>query len=627
MKKITLLFWLFSCICFSQKTVDNLTYIPELEKSRAAQKITFKRNNNTSNYDINYHRLEWNVDPNVKEIAGSITTHYKAISNMTEIVFDLANNMTVSSVLQRGKPLSFSKKDDELIITLPKTQNKNSLDSLTVNYKGTPNGYFKISQHQDIPVLWTMAEPYGAKYWWPCKQDLTDKIDSIDVFIKTPTKYTAVSNGLLLSEKVSDNLKTTHWKHRYKIPAYLIAFSVTNYEKYSHHVSNGDFYIDNYVYPESKEIAVSKTPVTVEIMNLYGKLFEVYPFAKEKYGHAQFSGNGGMEHTTISFMKNFNRGLIAHELAHHWFGNKVTCGSWGDIWLNEGFASYLEGLTVEHLDGENAFVNWKRKTINYITYKTSGSVFCNDTTNVNRIFNSRLTYKKGAMVLHLLRYKLGDSVFFKAVKNYLKDPKLAYGYARTIDLKNHLEMASGKDLSEFFNDWFTGEGFPIYDIQYNLYGKSVEINVKQTQSHSSVSFFEIPLTFKLLGENGEEKLVRFDNTKNNEIFNYTCSFKVKNVIFDPNSDIIQRYSNETLSNKKYVLENNLTIYPNPTNNIITINSKSPINKISIYNNLGQFIDNLNLINHKISIKNYPKGVYFIKLFSEKGSITKTLLKR
>ena len=181
-----------------------------------------------------------------------------------------------------------------------------------------------------------------------------------------------------------------------------------------------------------------------------------------------------MEHTTVSFMGGFSRGLIAHELAHHWFGNKVTCGSWKDIWINEGFAEYMSGLVVEHLDGNEAFVDWKRQKINSITSANGGNVYLTEqqALDANRIFNARLTYSKGSMVVNMIRYVLGNEVFYQAMRNFLNDPEIAYGYAVTTQLKAHLEAVSGKDLTEFFNDWVYGEGYPSYQVNAEILSPS-----------------------------------------------------------------------------------------------------------------------------------------------------------
>ena len=154
------------------------------------------------------------------------------------------------------------------------------------------------------------------------------------------------------------------------------------------------------------------------ILDLYSNLLEKYPFANEKYGHAQFGWGGGMEHTTVSFMIYFERQLIAHEMAHQWFGDKITCGTWKDIWLNEGFATYLAALVIENYDGLAAFITEKANMINNITSSPNGAVYLTDSEalSVNRVFDSRLSYNKGAMVLNMLRFKLGDAAFFKELK-------------------------------------------------------------------------------------------------------------------------------------------------------------------------------------------------------------------
>lgn len=158
---------------------------------------------------------------------------------MSQITFDLADNMVVSQVLQRGNPLTYSQNsNDELVINLPVTQNTGVLDSLTISYSGNPIssgfGSFEVNTHSGKPILWTLSEPYGAKGWWPCKQDLIDKVDNIDVYITSPIvnpdgdEYVAVSNGLEMGQVINGTNKTTHYRHQYPIPAYLIAIAVTN---------------------------------------------------------------------------------------------------------------------------------------------------------------------------------------------------------------------------------------------------------------------------------------------------------------------------------------------------------------------------------------------------------------
>ena len=248
------------------------------------------------------------MDPAVLYISGAITSYFVPTGdNFDQLNFDLEDNMRVDSVLYHGSSISFTLSNDNLEIDLPNVIPKGTLDSLTVVYQGEPieSGFsaFANSTHNGVPVLWTLSEPYGAKTWWPCKQDLIDKIDSIDIFVSTPEQYRVGSNGVLKSEvPTGTGSKTYHWEHRYPIPAYLISLAVTNYVSVTDYVylDNGDsLLILNYIYPEELSSVQSELGAIIGQMELFNELFGLYPFAKEKYGHAQCGFGGGMEHQII----------------------------------------------------------------------------------------------------------------------------------------------------------------------------------------------------------------------------------------------------------------------------------------------------------------------------------------
>ena len=618
----------FTLSSYAQDYKKNLEDIRAMEAKSARQLMMTPKNLNTGNYDVKYHRLELNVDPSQTSISGDVTTYFVAKEDLSEITFDLSDNMVVSQVTKQGNSLAFSQNSaDELVITLPAIQNQGVLDSLTVSYSGNPIssgfGSYEQSTHNGDPIIWTLSEPYGAKGWWPCKEDLNDKIDSIDVYLNTPRfnpsneDYVAVSNGLELSQTIQGDNKITRYKHRYPIPAYLIAIAITNYEIYTHQVPNNGnpFDIVNYVYPESLTNAQTDTQVTVNIMNLFTNLFEEYPFAEEKYGHAQFGWGGGMEHTTVSFMGSFNRNLIAHELAHQWFGNKITCGSWKDIWLNEGFATYLSGLVIEDFDGDTSFDSWKQQTVNSITSLPNGAVYLSDqdTLSVNRIFSSRLSYNKGAMVLHMLRKKLGDANFYQGLQDYLVDPDLAFDYAKTEDFQDVLEVSSGVDLDEFFNDWVYNEGYPSYSVNWNQSANQVQLSLSQLQSHTSVSFFEAGVPIRLIGTMGESLDLVLDNTENNQQFTETVNFTVQEVLFDPRTDLISKNNTVSLSIPNYNL-GAIAIYPNPTNSILHIDNPEnlEINDLKVYNNLGQLLWQSKAVS-QIDLSGFDSGVFILQI--------------
>ena len=607
------------------------------ERKAAQSKMMLTSNANTNNYDVIYHRLSLNVNMTQTNLSGIVTTYFKPTSNINSIEFDLNTQMPVQSVKQRGNNLNFSQSNNVLTIQFAQTQSNGVLDSLKINYGGnvpsTGMGSYNVATHNGVPVVWTLSEPYGARDWWPCKQDLTDKVDSIDIVINYPKtisgkNMSAVSNGMLASETITGNTKTSVWKHRYPIPAYLVAFAVTNYSKFSYTAGiTKNFPIDNYAYPEHLGDAQTNAQKIVDIMNFYEQKFTPYPFNNEKYGQAEFDWGGGMEHQTITFVVNFSRPLIAHELAHHWFGDDVTCGSWHDIWLNEGFATYCEALTREHFDGQAAFDSWKSFATGNITMLPSGSVYVNDITDINRIFSSRLSYKKGAMVLNMLRLKLGDTNFFQSLRNYLAAKNLSY--AVTPDLRAYMEAQSGQNLQEFFNDWVYGQGYPTYTINVTRTGiHKYTVTVNQTQSHSSVSFFEMPLPFTFKGSGGASYDVVLNNTVNGQSFVVDPGFHATNVIFDQHNDIVkgQTTITQNLAVEQYA-DNSFEIYPNPADEILTIKNltQDRIVGVNIYSVDGKLLITKKTEFKKINVNNIPSGLYYLRVITSKGELNKKLI--
>jgi len=593
-----------------------------------------------SNYDLKYHYLQFEVDPAVQYINGLVTSYFKATTdNVSQITFDLVDVLSVDSVIYHGQKISSTHADDILSINLPVAIGINTIDSVSVFYQGVPPtgsgfGAFITSSHNGTPIMWTLSEPYGAKEWWPCKQVLTDKSDSIDIVIIHPEGYKAAANGVLVSETLKDGKIHTHWKHRHPITAYLIAFAVTNYATYSDYVpwGNNSIQVLNYVFPESLDYAKASTPATIPIMQLYNQLFITYPYSDEKYGHAQFGWGGGMEHQTMSFMVNFGFDLIAHELAHQWFGDYITCSSWKNIWLNEGFATYCESLTHEHgLSGTN-WTSWKKDEISYITQQPGGSLYVADTTSVNNIFNGRLSYAKGGMVLHMLRGEIGDTAFFRGIRSYLNDPKLANAFASTENFQAHMEAESGKDLNYFFQDWVYGQGYPMYTVLWSQGEDNIGyVRISQTTSHSSVSFFELNVPIKFYGE-GRDTILIFKNTQNNQEFPWQLDFKVSSIYLDPNADIITK-SPVVQSIIQPSSQEKIKLSPNPVKNELFVDmyENTEFKSVVIKNLSGQNVRDLGSTEYKkhfsFDLHNLPGGLYFIILQNDSNHFVKKIIKQ
>lgn len=622
-----------------------------LESIIHAEQANYTRNHNTvdqslmstanNKSDIKYTRMHWEVDPAVSYIKGEVMTIFQPIENVQNLDFDFSEALTMDSVTYHGALLKFTITGDQIQVHFPTTLLNGSTDSLTFYYQGKPTstgfGSFIVDEHAGTPVLWTLSEPYGAREWWPCKQSLNDKIDSIDVYITNPVVYKAASNGLLINESITNGKITAHWKHRYPIAAYLICMAVTNYEVFTELAPFGNqtTTILNYVYPENLEDAKAGVAQNVTHMQLYDQLFGMYPFQNEKYGHAQFGWGGGMEHQTMTFVTSYGYELLAHELAHHWFGDKVTCGSWQDIWLNEGFATYLSGLCYQYLLPEY-WLPFKQQRIATITSQPGGSVFVTDTSSVNRIFSGRLTYAKGAMILHQLRWICGDSIFFKGIRNYINDPAIAYSYAKTSDLKRHLEAVSGKNLTGYFADWFTGQGYPSYQVSWSQdITQTIHVKLNQTQSHGSVDFFEMPVPLKINGPTGQSITIVLDNTFNGQNFSQQINFPIASVEFDPELWLITKDNTisfvvgvDPINSDGY----SLNIEPNPIQNgILQTIIESPTEQI--IQSTIESIDGKIMMNKLISlesgktsqqfdVKGFPSGTYSLQLKTKQGSLTK-----
>ncbi|MBK7432871.1 MAG: T9SS type A sorting domain-containing protein [Chitinophagaceae bacterium] len=597
----------------------------------------------SNNFDVKYYRCDWEVNPAVRFIKGSVTIYFVMTAGSANIQLDLMNPLVVDSVKQRNVLLAKSHVSNVLTVNFPGTINTGTLDSITVYYQGVPPntgfGSFVLSSHAGVASMWSLSEPYGARDWWPCKNGLDDKADSLDIIVTCPAAYRGAGNGLLQYDNLiaAGTKRQAYWKHRYPIASYLIAFAVTNFSVFNNNVQLGaiNMPVQTYCYPESQVSFQNGTQNVLDALKQFHDLFGDYPFIKEKYGHVQFGWGGGMEHQTASYIVSIDEGLIVHELAHQWFGDKVTCGSWADIWLNEGFASHLTNIYMEK-KYPASIINNRKSEINQITSSAGGSVWVEDTASVGRIFDGRLSYTKGSHLVYMLRWKLGDSIFFKGMRNYLVDPKLSYGYALTDDLRRHLEAVSGQSLTEFFNDWFKGQGYPSYNVQWSQMGSSyVKIKMSQVTSHASVSFFEMPVALKFKNAT-QEKTIVVDNKTNGETFIRNIGFVADTVLIDPEYWLITKNNTSAKVPDANNGQNSVLVYPNPIGprfNIYLSGVNAPTADIILYNSLGQrvYTRNVTLVNGseflEIPSAHLSSGIYTLRVLAGKDlKYVKKLLK-
>ena len=622
------------------------------EQRIASQELMNRRlhNSNSKNaisaaqklYDVYYYEIDVQIDPNVKYINGNSTVHFTTVETLNSIELDLSSALKVDSIKYKSNLISFTSiGKDKIKAVLNETLFTGDKGAITVWYQGVPpvNGFnaFDKRNHAGAPIIWTFSCPDNADDWWACKNTLDDKADSVSIIVRNPSAYKAIANGMLEKTEIAGNQTITYWKHRYPITTYLIAVAVTNYETYSDYLVNGSDSLEilNYVYPESLSAAKTGTAALLPVIQFYEEKFGPYPFRNERFGHAQFSWGGGMEHQTTAFVTDFSKGLLAHELSHQWFGDMVTCSSFTEAWLNEGFATYVTAL-IDEKPSPNTFKSWRSSTINSITGVVNGSIYCKDTTDANRIYDYRLTYQKGAMVLHMLRWVVGDSAFFQGVRNYLNDPLLKYKYATTNDLRQHLEISSGKDLKSFFDKWFLGEGYPKYELRWNqttdnhFYGM-----LNQTTSHTSVSFYDLPVEIKITGTLNSvttDTTILINHFNSGQKFDFQTNMKILSVAIDPNLWLISKKTvikDVTLASDEVNEIAPIITIPNPFTNTLEIKSTEEIISIQIFDFDGKLIFTKPVKQNSLSINttDFAIGNYVLLTETKDGVWSQKVVKQ
>jgi hypothetical protein len=493
------------------------------------------------------------VNHTAQTISGNVTCKAEIVlPGVTEIYYDLTNPLIVDSVLVNGNVTTFTRGSNKLNIALNSTLNVGDNFTTVVYYHGTPGssgfGSFEFSSQGGNPAIWTLSEPYGAKDWWPVKDTPADKADSADFWITVSTSLIPASNGKLM--EIVDNGNGTHtykWKSSYPIAQYLLSMAITNYAQYTNYYRyspTDSMPINHFLYPGSLNSNIAQLNKTPGMIEIYADRFGEYPFINEKYGHAQFGWGGGMEHQTISSMGGFSNMLIAHELAHMWFGDKITCKDWHHIWLNEGFATYGECIINEAWYGKAGYDSYIANEM-ASARNAVGSIWVQDISQVWEIFNGSRSYAKGAVVLHMLRGIVGDSVFFNILQSYAADPNVAYGVAVTEDFQAVAENVAGMDLDYFFQQWIYGENYPKYHSWHSksfISGNTWNVSLLITQDvNSNPAFFTMPIQIKLTRAIGDTVITVFNNSASQH-YNIAIEGEPLSMVFDPGNWILKTHS-------------------------------------------------------------------------------------
>ncbi len=497
--------------------------------------------------DVLHYDLDLSINPATKSLTGTnVITIQSLAESLSCIEIQLSDTFTITNLLVDGEQAPWDRLDSARVaVTLPGIVAGESFE-IEVSYTGVPigKGFGSIVFATDSgqPFVFTLSEPYYAHTWWPVKEDSNDKATA-DLRFTVPSALKVASNGVLQgTEEHRDGTKTFHWATSYPTAPYLFSFAAASYVEFSDTWTYGDismplqfFILHTSNSPQNQTAWKACKPM----LTVFSDLFDVYPFADEKYGIYQFGFGGGMEHQTMTGQGGFGLSLTSHELAHQWWGDNVTCGAWNDIWLNEGFATYSEALW-EEFDGSGVPANdlkgamsaRKPSNLNVTVYRT-------DISDVSSLFSTNAVYRKGAWVLHMLRHVLGDANFFDMLRAYRDAHQ--YSTAVTDDLQEVAESFYGGDLSWFFDPWVYQPGAPSYQWAWKNYtaaGTSwVDVYVKQTQT-ASYPIFTMPIDIVLNGSGFGQTSTVF-NSSSIQHFLIEVPGAVTSASFDPQEWILR----------------------------------------------------------------------------------------
>ncbi|PZF72084.1 M1 family aminopeptidase [Taibaiella soli] len=590
------------------------------------------------NYDIKNLRFNLSMSNNSTYISGDVVTNAVAVQNMSAYVFELDTLMAVDSAKINGVSLPVASTGVVRTIALPAALSVGTAFSAQVFYHGTPQNAavnnYSIGVTHDISngveMVYTMSDPYGAKDWWPCKQSLQDKIDSVEMMVTVPAGLKAGSNGLLQSSNATGGFVQYRWKEKYPIVYYLISVSVAPYKDYSYFMhfnnSSDSMLIQNYYYDSTAFFPANKANLdsTGVLINYFSDLFGRYPFYQEKYGHCFTTLQGGMEHQSMSTLGFADVQLIAHEMTHQWFGDNVTFEGWADAWLSEGFATYGEHLYLEHFHGAAAAATFRQQMFAQVMAAIGGRVHVDDSSSFAPIFDSRLVYAKGGAVVHMLRFLAdNDSLFFAVLKTYQQQH--AYGNANTEDLKQIASQLYNRNLDTFFNQWIYGEGYPKYAGSWNQQNGVVYIQLNQTTSKpASIPLFVTPLELKLSSAQGDT-VIKIYNNAATQMVTVNWPNTMTGFTVDPNNWILDR-SNTPMKHDislsvPEIKAAQIKVYPNPASDAWQVENIVPGMQLSLFDMQGRKLWEAKVNNTMVSIPahQYAPGVYLLKLTNEKGS--------
>jgi len=520
--------------------------------------------NRVRTYDVQHYIIRVNFDRSAKRVFGDTTVQLKPLSDgFRQVELDSSDMVYDSVKLEtEGKDLVFRQAGQKIYITLDKAYSPSDLISIRFKYtsKPTKGVYFVNPQRTNGEItrsaqIWTQGEPEYAHHWFP-SYDFPDDKATTEQFITVEKDETAIGNGELLDTiENADGTKTFHYKMPVRHSVYLVSFVVGKFVKISDTYKN--IPLGMYLYSGKEHLAKTAFGNTKEMMRIFEDLTKInYPFNKyDQTIVAQYDEFAAMENitaTTLSdrevFFADFDFGksgvedIVAHELAHSWFGNLVTCRNWAELWLNEGFATFMEAAYREKMYGREQYIAKIRDDVEIHFAENKPKRLRHGLFNQlarpdDSIFDTT-TYQKGGVVIHTLREEIGDKAFWKGVNIYLERHK--FENVETSDLQKAMEEASKQKLNWFFSQWVYGGGNPQIEVKqiYDKRKQNLTLTIKQTQQADNLvpEVFILPLEIEIKtpSKTYSEKIKM---EKREQVFTFKVNSQPTDLIIDKNTKI------------------------------------------------------------------------------------------
>jgi len=553
---LTLFAFLFTIVNFNllaQEETKGSVYCSQKKSNSSLMKIENLMSGPLHSFDVLDYNLDIDiyncfVSPYPKSFTANVIVTFKVDSTLNSISLNAVNtSLVIDSVGFSG--LSFSHSSNFLNINLDRTYAVGETTQVKIYYHH--NNVSDNAFYASNGLVFTDCEPEGARKWFPCWDKPSDKA-TVELRAKTPASVKLGSNGRLADSITMADTTYYHWVSRDPVATYLVVIAAkVNYGLdivYWVNPSNpNDSLPIRFYYNAGENITAAKQRI-IPMTTYFSQTFGEHPF--EKNGFATVNNQfpwGGMEDQTLTILcpNCWSEYLMAHEYAHQWFGDMITCATWADIFLNEGFATFSEALWSGSKAGYSAYKQDINDDANYYFNNNPGWAISNPnwaivTPPTNSLFNTAISYRKGSCVLHMLRYVLGDTQFFNGLKSYTADPSLKYKSAVISDFKNAMAFSSGQNLDWFFDQWIYQPNHPVYQNGYyfSQNGSLWEVGFQAKQTQTNTVFFTMPIEIKITFTSGSDTLIKVMNDVNNQMYYFTFSQQPSAIQFDPNNQIV-----------------------------------------------------------------------------------------